>query len=197
MSAPPWTKQEDQILRDNYFDCAYPELLQLLPGRTRDAIRGRAHRLGINRQWHNGKTGWTPAEDKILREMYWDRLAEDIRAALPGRSWYAIASRAVRIGLRRKFIHAGREKSKRTTDKRVLEYVVQYVREFGYGPIRTEVTEATGIAHTTVTTSVERLVKRGFLLHPKGRTRTIALAPALRKKILESEIAFRDRVKAA
>ena len=140
---------------------------------------------------------WTPAEDKILKEMYWDRTAEDIRAALPGRSWYSITSRAVRLELRRKFIHAGREKSKRTTDKRVMDAVIAYDHQFGFGPTRIEVHEETGISYSTVHGSVERLIERGLLIRHPGRSRAIGLAPALRRRLLERELKYRDRMKAA
>lgn len=138
---------------------------------------------------------WTPAEDKILKEMYWDRPVQEIRDALPGRTWYSIASRSVRLGLQRKFMHAGHEKSKRTTDKRVMDAVIAYDYKFGFGPTRIEVHEETGIAYSTVHGSVERLIARGLLIRHPGRSRAIGIAPALRRRLLERELKYRDRVK--
>lgn len=44
-----WKPEEDQILRDNYFDATREELYAMLPGRTWHAIRDRAHTLKIRR----------------------------------------------------------------------------------------------------------------------------------------------------
>jgi hypothetical protein len=152
--------------------------------------------MGLKRAHVNTKQGWTAAEDDVLRQMYYDQPASEIRKALPRRSWYGIVGRTQRLGLRRKFMNANHEQAKRTTDKTVLEFVYQYHCQFGYGPIRAEVSTGTGLAHTTVTDCVKRLTDRGFFVHQPGRTRTIGLAPALRRKIAEHERSLRDRVKA-
>jgi hypothetical protein len=44
-----WTIQENQLLRDNYFDCELSELLHLLPKRTWNSIKIQARKLGLNR----------------------------------------------------------------------------------------------------------------------------------------------------
>lgn len=190
-----WTPEEDQILRDNFYDCSWDELYKLLPGRGHESLRSRARRMGLTRGRGHMKTHWAAAEDKVLRDMYYDGVASDIREALPGRTWHGIVSRARRLGLQRKFVNANHEKAKRSTNKIVLDFVVQYHREYGYGPIRAEVADGTGLAHTTVTDCVSRMTERGFFVHQHGRTRTIGLAPALRRKIAEHERSLRDRVK--
>jgi hypothetical protein len=42
----PWDADEDQVIRQHYPD-AGSDLEDMLPGRTRRAIKERAHRLGI------------------------------------------------------------------------------------------------------------------------------------------------------
>lgn len=42
-----WTKEEDDILINNYFELCMNEIISLLPGRTRDGIVHRAQKLNI------------------------------------------------------------------------------------------------------------------------------------------------------
>lgn len=44
-----WTPQEDEVIKDLYHAVSMQRLLQLLPGRTLDAIRGRAGFLDVAR----------------------------------------------------------------------------------------------------------------------------------------------------
>lgn len=44
-----WTEAEDLILRDNYFDCAREDLMEMLLNRTWHAIRDRARDMKVRR----------------------------------------------------------------------------------------------------------------------------------------------------
>ena len=192
-----WTSEEDQILRDNYFDCRRDELLALLPGRTWEGTSQRAQRLKLSR----GRTtlvqgnSWTEAEDKTLRDMFWDATPDELLEALPKRTWFGIHGRAARLGLKRKHTHFGRERAKREADKPVMDAVIQFFFEYGYGPQRQDISRITGLPHSRVARCVDRLIERGLLVRPPTRFAAVGLAPALRKKLLERERAMRDRVK--
>lgn len=199
MTNTNWTPQEEQILRDNYFDCTWPELHELLPGRSENGITGRARRMRLRRKRTRGGSGycWKPAEDKTLQDMYWDRTPEEIMQALPGRSWNSIHSRAARRGIRRKHVRHDHLLMKRAHDKPVVDAVIQFFMEYGFPPQRADITRITGFPHSTVARSVSRLIERGLLVRSDAsKYSPVGLAPPLRKKLLEQQKALRDRVKA-
>lgn len=45
-----WTKHEDDIILRKYNNIPLKELAKILPGRSKDAIRNRAYRLGLKKQ---------------------------------------------------------------------------------------------------------------------------------------------------
>lgn len=139
---------------------------------------------------------WTRDEDQILRDNYFDTARDDLLAMLPRRSWDSIHSHASRLKLRRKHVRADHQATSRKIDKAVVDAVIQFFYETGFGPQRADISRATGIVHSTVARSVDRLIRRGLLVRGAGRFSAIALAPPLRKKLLEQERALRDRVKA-
>jgi hypothetical protein len=190
-----WTPEEDAILAEMFPSEPMDEIIERI-GRTRDGVKRRAQTLGLRRSALRAGC-WTPAEDKILADCYWDASKKEILERLPGRSWYAISTHAARVGVQRKHVHAGREKSKRSTDQRVMDFIIGYDRKFGFGPTRIEVSEATGMAHSTADGSVKRLIARGLLIRHPGRSRAVGLAPAVRRRLLERELAYREQVKAA
>jgi hypothetical protein len=66
-----WTNQENQLLRDNYFDCELSELLHLLPERTWNSIKIQARKLGLNRD-NIGRTGdLSFLLEENLEAYYW------------------------------------------------------------------------------------------------------------------------------
>ena len=79
-----WTEEEEEmVLREwpSHGD-GWPEWERLLPGRSRGAIRGKAHSMHLIRD-----NRWTPEEDRVLL-----RAALVVRRAT-GRSAYAMANR--------------------------------------------------------------------------------------------------------
>lgn len=95
-----WTRSEDALLVDNYptHGAAWPLWSDLLPGRTRFAIRSRASALGIQHS-----VLWSHDEDELVRRLYpihrewWDGWAD----VLPGRSKRAVRERASILGVTR------------------------------------------------------------------------------------------------
>jgi hypothetical protein len=48
----PWTPGEDALVRQHYATLGPDALLAQLPGRSRNAVKARAHRLGVARRSH-------------------------------------------------------------------------------------------------------------------------------------------------
>jgi hypothetical protein len=189
-----WTEQEDQILRDNYHDCTWPELYQLLPLRTHGAIRKRATRHGLSRsEKYLMCLGieWTEDERHALTEMYEKATKPDLQAALPDRTWRAIVKRANKMGLKRdkalcntRAEHPYRAQLKLRTERRVLDYVIDYWRLYGAGPIWTEIKLGTGLDHKAVTNGINRLQEKGLLVRPRiGRRMPIHLSRPFRERL--------------
>ncbi|MBN3757194.1 hypothetical protein G3N95_29930 [Paraburkholderia sp. Tr-20389] len=95
---PVWTAEEDAIVREIYstgkpIKCG----LDRLPGRSWDAVKTRAYRLGVRR--YEAKS-WTDAEIKILKKI-WKQSGsiKSLSRKLPNRTYYAISEQAKRIGL--------------------------------------------------------------------------------------------------
>jgi len=107
-----WTHEEEEILKAQYADMPRDKLLELLPGRSWDAIsyRARAH-LGLCRRgmmgtrgWNKeGKIGkhWSEGEDEILRKHYRGEIGKEEVLALLGKSYTAIRVRACKLGVKR------------------------------------------------------------------------------------------------
>jgi hypothetical protein len=96
----PWSEQDTDVVRENYGKVPMPELQKLLSSpRTPDAIKHKARQLGVT----NGRKGnFLPTEDDIIRDVYPEGLVDEILTRLPGRSWDSIASRAFRLGVKRR-----------------------------------------------------------------------------------------------
>jgi hypothetical protein len=96
----PWGDQEKDVVRENYGKVPIPELKKMLSSpRTPDAIKHKARQLGVT----NGRKGnFLPTEDDIIRDVYPEGLVDEILTRLPGRSWDSIASRAFRLGVKRR-----------------------------------------------------------------------------------------------
>jgi hypothetical protein len=88
-----WTPAEDAKVRALYSLRTKDAALAALPGRTWQAIKCRALRLGKS----SGRA-WTAADDATLRNLWPDTAARTIREKLR-RSWRAIDLRAVALGI--------------------------------------------------------------------------------------------------
>lgn len=96
MNGRAWTPDEDAVIRKGYARRnALRDILARLPGRSLEAMKQRAKKLGCVLRPH-----WTPREDQILR-MEWGVIfsRRTLREKLPGRSWCAIARRAQTLHL--------------------------------------------------------------------------------------------------
>ena len=89
----PWSSKEDETLK-KYYPYEGPNVYKRIPGRTKDACRGRAAKLKI---YHvDYRLDWTSKEDNILREYYPEE-GKDVSKRLPGRSPRACISRANKL----------------------------------------------------------------------------------------------------
>ena len=93
----PWDIQEIQLLKDNYEKFGTEKCLKLIPNRTNKALIHQAKKLGLRIR----PLPWSEGETKLLTSLYikQDILVEDIKKALPGRSWSAIKVRACELEL--------------------------------------------------------------------------------------------------
>lgn len=90
-----WTESELELVRQ--FSSDYGKLCQLLPHRTRKAIRGKAGQLGLTKKRHC----WTGSDLVTLRKLYANTSMEEVERAFPGLSRPALRQRAARIGVTR------------------------------------------------------------------------------------------------
>ena len=90
----PWTKEEDEIIRQNV-TVGWKAISRLLPGRTAAAVKGRGQYLGLA----NSRPIWTPEMDQVLME-HSEMSSTDIRDEfLPNFSSSAINRRKKKLGL--------------------------------------------------------------------------------------------------
>jgi hypothetical protein len=95
----PWTREEDDALRACYRmrrgAARAAALARALPGRTWSATMARASKIGAGR----GHRAWRPEDDARLRRLWHDVSERALRAAFRGRTWCAIRTRAIGLGL--------------------------------------------------------------------------------------------------
>jgi hypothetical protein len=90
----PWTKEDDQILRDHYAKLGWQGCLEIMPKRSKQTIQARVKNLGIST-----RKFWTETEDKRLRALWeLDMRLVDIAKEF-GRSEQSTYDRAEAIGL--------------------------------------------------------------------------------------------------
>jgi hypothetical protein len=102
---PKWTEAEDDRLRLAYAAGERIDLAAEEIGRTANAARSRAEKLGLSGSHTAGRGGWatepdwTVEEERILRELYGTARPSEIASRL-GRSKGAVYVRANQLGLR-------------------------------------------------------------------------------------------------
>jgi hypothetical protein len=103
----PWTAEEEEILRTQFYDAPVARLRELLPGRTWIGITGHGRSLGLKRKKApDGGEGvpkrrWEQWETALIRQYYDAHITKDeLQAALPHRRWDFVKSKANQMGLR-------------------------------------------------------------------------------------------------
>lgn len=92
-----WTASEIAVLKENYSSADAADIASLLPGRSRQAIRVKAHYMGLQRSVE-ATSAWSREEEALLRESFPE---EGIGCAVrfPHRSWGAVLRKAERMGI--------------------------------------------------------------------------------------------------
>lgn len=93
---PLWTLKEDDLLRRYHPD--YPAMMQALPLRTRNAIRGRVQVIGVARRYK----AWTGPDVAKLRKHFPTASWNELLALFPGRTVSEIRAYAQRRAFREK-----------------------------------------------------------------------------------------------
>ena len=83
-----WTKEEDDIIRNNYGTLG-KEVVKLLPHKTVGQIQGRASKLGVKYE----PNPWTEDEDNIIK-IYYGKEGRKVSKRLPNRLLSSIIKRA-------------------------------------------------------------------------------------------------------
>lgn len=98
MKGTPWTTEQLAVLTDNYPVEGLDRLCELLPGKTRAAIRSRAKLLGLRKR--RQKFRFTSEQVEIVRREYATCRTEDLANRL-GCAIYSVYNLANRLGLKK------------------------------------------------------------------------------------------------
>ena len=80
---PTWTEQDDAILRQKWSQgLSATQIMLLLPGRSRNAIIGRVHRIGLPRRWNRPNPRKGQSRSEYNREVHRIRAEAAEKAAL-------------------------------------------------------------------------------------------------------------------
>lgn len=113
---PDWTEPEDSTLREFFESEGLKGLLIRLPNRSREALRKRVHRLGINT---NVPKVWNEQDDEFLRQHYAHRGSVYVSKHL-GRTKRAVLSRAHALGVKGSHDHCKKSRHGRYTGHREI-----------------------------------------------------------------------------
>ncbi len=98
-----WTDAERQVLRDHYTDRGFAFCAELLPNRTKTAIYGEAHKLGLGRPTPKSRCRDHSELDAALREAWPEmdlgRGAVKRMAARLGKPLWLVSDRLLALGL--------------------------------------------------------------------------------------------------
>lgn len=95
-----WSESEDEIVRRLYPNAPRGQILNALPGRRWDYIIKRAAYIGVRRRIYlPGQHPWTPAEDKVMADLFGTTPMSDMVRLLPNHTYSSIQKRATQLGL--------------------------------------------------------------------------------------------------
>lgn len=94
-----WTKQEIEILKQNYSSCALDELCNMLHNKyTICAIQSKAQKLGFTVSME-----WKDEEINLLKDTYEKLPIDKVMEMLPGRTYDSIVNMARKLGIQSNF----------------------------------------------------------------------------------------------
>lgn len=93
-----WAPSDDARLTTEY-PHGLAACQDAFPNRSIPSILARAKRLGLSRAATGPKRPWLGTEETKLRRLWYAASKAEINAAIPGRSWPAITSKAGKLGL--------------------------------------------------------------------------------------------------
>ncbi len=107
-----WTEAETQIMRDHFPNKPQAEMLAMLPGRSKTAVKAKAKDMGlrktpqaliaINRANCRGKDLWSEEDVALLRRLWTTAPIEEVYPAFaPRRGKRAVARKAEAMKLKR------------------------------------------------------------------------------------------------
>lgn len=100
MKNKPWTNIEIDLLKNNYINTNYDELLTMFPGRSVSAIAHKVQRIGLKRsRISSSSIDWAQNEIELLKEAY--STTDSVSNLFPNRTYQAIRAQASKLGLKR------------------------------------------------------------------------------------------------
>lgn len=100
--AKPWSTEEVALLEKYYSDCEREQIEELFPTRSWEAIKYKAHKLGLRMSRFllpKGNRAWTEKEDDVLRANYGKIPKVEWATLMPNRTYCAVKTRAYSLGL--------------------------------------------------------------------------------------------------
>lgn len=127
-----WTKEEVEILTNNYGKVEIEHLMKLLPQRTKNSIVNKATNLNIT-QSH---TTWTEDEIDKLKKLFPDNTTQELCDEF-NRSYHSISRKAQELNLKKSDVHKKVVKEKvrnqnTTWDESEDDIIRKYFPEGGY-----------------------------------------------------------------
>jgi hypothetical protein len=92
-----WTKNEVNILVENYLTKSKEEIIGLIHDKSWNKVMSKARKLGLRRKFNSQL--WLELEDDIVKKYYLIFQKEKIMPLLPTRGWPAIKARAAMFKL--------------------------------------------------------------------------------------------------
>ena len=95
MGKRTWTEDEIKILYDYFPEYGIYKCVELIPGHSREAIKGKIDALHI---YSNHRKRWTDEENEKLKEAWRSYSMQDLLDCFPGRTYQQIELHAHWLG---------------------------------------------------------------------------------------------------